>query len=86
MKRNRKHTGHVGGFDEFMKAFRSANRDIEYDRNGGRWIAKDRPHKNKKKYDRKRDRKIDFFGPNFYVQLTVGSQSFLLRKFIIPAM
>lgn len=27
------------------------------ERNGGRWIAKDRPHKNKKKYCRKDSKK-----------------------------
>lgn len=35
------------------------NREIELERNGGRWVAVDRPHKNKKLYNRKRDKKID---------------------------
>lgn len=32
------------------------------DEMGGHWTAVNRPHKNKKKYDRKRDRKIDSDG------------------------
>ena len=27
--------------EDFIKAFRKANREIEMERNGGRWIAKD---------------------------------------------
>ena len=37
---------------DVLSAFKEANRSIELERNGGRWIAKDRPHKNKKKYHR----------------------------------
>ena len=44
---------------DIIKAFRKANREIELERNGGRWIAINRPHKNKKAYNRKRDRRID---------------------------
>ena len=40
-----------------LSAFKEANRLIEMERNGGRWIAKDRPHKNKKKYCRKDSKK-----------------------------
>lgn len=43
----------------YLKACRKANREIELERNGYRWIAIDRPHKNQKKYNRKRDRRID---------------------------
>ena len=46
--------------NDVIKAFKKANREIELERNGGRWIAINRPHKNKKKYDRKRDKKINF--------------------------
>lgn len=46
--------------DEVIKAFRKSNREIEMERNGGRWIAVNRPHQNKKKYNRKRDRQIDY--------------------------
>ncbi len=45
--------------NDVIKAFKKANREIELERNGGRWIAINRPHKNKKKYDRKRDKKIN---------------------------
>jgi hypothetical protein len=45
-----------------IKAFRKANREIELERNGGRWIATTQFWKNKKCYDRKRDRKIDSDG------------------------
>lgn len=43
--------------EDFIKAFRKANREIEMERNGGRWIAIDRPHRNKKKYYRKEKHK-----------------------------
>ena len=42
---------------DVITAFKKANRSIENERNGGRWIAIDRPHKNKKKYDRKNNKK-----------------------------
>lgn len=45
--------------EDVIKAMRKANREIELERNGGRWIAVNRPYKNKKKYDRKRDSKVD---------------------------
>ena len=45
--------------EDIIKAMRKANREIELERNGGRWIAVNRPHKNKKKYDRKIDSKVD---------------------------
>lgn len=43
--------------EDCIKAFRKANREIEMERNGGRWIAIDRPHRNKKKYYRKEKHK-----------------------------
>ena len=45
------------GMDEYIKANKKLAREEELARNGGRWVAKDRPHKNLKKYDRKRDKK-----------------------------
>ena len=42
---------------DVIKAFKKANREIENERNGGHWIAIDRPHKNKKKYNRKTNKK-----------------------------
>ena len=43
--------------EDCIKAFRKANREIEMERNGGRWIAIDIPHRNKKKYYRKEKHK-----------------------------
>lgn len=53
----RKKKNHIE--DDFLKINKKINREIELERNGGRWIAVDRPWKNKKHYDRKRDRIID---------------------------
>lgn len=41
----------------FLKAFKKANREIEMERNDGKWVATHRVWKNKKAYNRKRDRK-----------------------------
>ena len=46
----------------FLKGFKKANREIEMERNDGKWIATHRVWKNKKAYNRKRDRKIDSDG------------------------
>lgn len=46
-------------FSDYVQANRMFARKEELERNGGRWVAKDRPHKNKKLYDRKRDRRVD---------------------------
>ena len=43
--------------DMMLKAFRKANREIELERNGGHWTATTQTWKNKKAYNRKRDRK-----------------------------
>lgn len=41
-----------------IKAFKKANRDLQFERNGGgQWVATDKPHKSKKAYDRKRYKK-----------------------------
>ena len=34
-------------------------RDEELERNDGKWVAMNRVYKNKKKYDRKRDKRVD---------------------------
>lgn len=39
--------------DDYMKAIKKADREIEYELDGPGWKAKNRPHKNKSKYDRK---------------------------------
>ena len=49
------------GIEDYIKVNKRLAREEELQRNGGRWVAKDRPHKNLKKYDRKRDKKnFDF--------------------------
>nr|MBP3680465.1 hypothetical protein [Clostridia bacterium] len=49
--------------EDVIKAFKKANRELQMERNGGgQWVAVNRPHKNLKKYDRKRDKKnYDFY-------------------------
>ena len=57
----------------FLKAFKKANREIEMERNDGKWIATHRVWKNKKAYNRKRDRKIDSDGLfDFYIYTQVN--------------
>lgn len=58
MERKSKKTMKIGG--DYIKIQKKLNREIELERNGGRWIAIDRPHKNKKLYNRKRDKKINY--------------------------
>lgn len=54
---------------DVIKAFKKANRELEFERNGGgQWVSVNRPHKNKKKYDRKRDKKnFDFDLSLFFI-------------------
>ena len=40
--------------EEYIRINKAFNRKDELERNGGRWVSKDRPHKNRKKYDRKK--------------------------------
>ena len=40
--------------EDYLRYNRKLLREEELERNGWRWVAKNRPHKNKKKYDRKR--------------------------------
>ena len=42
--------------EDYIKEQKRLNREIELERNGGHWIAIDRPHANKKKYNRKREK------------------------------
>ena len=60
VKHNKKHDFDL---EDYIKTNKALSRQEELERNGGRWVAKDRPHKNKKKYNRKRDRRIDFDCP-----------------------
>lgn len=59
--------------EDYIKANKKLAREEELQRNGGRWVAKDRPHKNLKKYDRKRDRK------NFDSYLSLFSFNMICR-------
>ena len=52
----------------FLKAFKKANREIEMERNDGKWVCTHQVWKNKKAYNRKRDRKC-YTGYLFYVYL-----------------
>ena len=45
--------------EEYIRINKSINRLEELERIGWRWVAKDRPHKNKKKYDRIQTMKAD---------------------------
>ena len=62
--------------DSVIKAMKKANRELQFERNGGgQWVAVNRPHKNKKKYDRKRDkRNRNFSCPIFYAKLGNSSK------------
>ena len=43
---------------DVIKAINKANREISFERNGGgHFVAKTCPHKNKKAYDRKKDKR-----------------------------
>lgn len=42
---------------DYMKAIKKADRELEYELSGPGWKAKDKAHKDKTKYDRKRDKK-----------------------------
>lgn len=55
----------IGSIEDYIKANRKASREEELERNGGRWVAKDRPHKNKKAYNRKEGKRINFDYPLF---------------------
>ena len=56
----------VFGIEDYIKANKKLAREEELARNGGRWVAKDRAHKNLKKYDRKRDKKNFYFGLSLF--------------------
>lgn len=76
MKQKNKKSMRIG--DDYIKIQKKINREIELERNGGRWIAVDRPHKNKKIYNRKRDKKINYDNLSFFFLL------FILKFFQIP--
>lgn len=45
--------------EDYIKIQKKLNREIELERNGGRWIAINRVHESKKRYNRKRNKKIN---------------------------
>lgn len=57
----------TSSFDVYIKANKKINREIELERNGGRWIAIDRPHRNKKKYYRKNKHKMGILDDPHYL-------------------
>jgi hypothetical protein len=48
-----------GKSGDYMKAIKKADRELEYELTGPGWKAKDKAHKDKTKYDRKRDKKTN---------------------------
>ena len=42
--------------DDYIRINKALAREEELERNGNRWIAVDRPHRNKKKYDRRKSK------------------------------
>lgn len=55
--------------NNIIKAFKRSNREIQFERNGGgQFISYNKPHKNKKKYDRKMDKKKIDFDLSFFFQ------------------
>jgi hypothetical protein len=52
--------------NDVVKAMKKANRELQFERNGGgQFVAVNRIHTSKKTYNRKRDKKIDFDLPLF---------------------
>lgn len=45
--------------EDYIKIQKKLNREIELERNGGRWISVNRVHESKKAYNRKRNKKIN---------------------------
>ena len=45
--------------EDYIKIQKKLNREIELERNGGRWIAINRVHESKQRYNRKRNKKIN---------------------------
>jgi hypothetical protein len=43
---------------DYIKIQRKINRELELERNGGRWVAVKKVHKSKKDYNRKRGKKV----------------------------
>lgn len=57
--------------NDVIKSFKKANRNLQFERNGGgQFVSFNRPHKNLKKYDRKRDKKNFDFDLSLYFFLS----------------
>ena len=56
-----------------VKILRMISRDDELERNDGKWVAMNRPWKNKKKYDRKQSKKDlrDSLGSSFLFLINI---------------
>lgn len=73
------------------KILRMISRDEELERNNGKWVAMNRAYKNHKKYDRKRDKKVNLDLDSFLFhyqkenkkKTTYLKQSSLLTKIIL---
>lgn len=83
MKRCKKSQKISFTIDDYIRANKAINRLEELERNGGHWIAVNRPHKNKKKYDRKRDRKIDSDGLFNFLFIQIIKYQILFPSFLI---
>ena len=51
--------------DDYIKAIKKADREMEYELNGPGWKSKSKPHKNKSKYDRKQMAKDNYIEETF---------------------
>lgn len=73
---------------DVVAAFKKANREIELERNGGRWIAMERPHQNKKKYNRKAQKNVGFSELLFFLEICYGKRICLSHRvafqFLVP--
>lgn len=65
--KNKKKKKKLSQEEIFLKAFKKANREIEMERNDGKWISTHKIWKNKKAYNRKRDRRTDTDGLLFLI-------------------
>lgn len=43
----------IGNNEDYLKAIKKADRELDYEMNGPGWKSKSKPHKNKTKYNRK---------------------------------
>lgn len=70
--KNKKKKKKLSQEEIFLKAFKKANREIEMERNDGKWISTHKIWKNKKAYNRKRDRRTDTDGLLFFDLMNIN--------------